>query len=528
MRSWYFFHTPSSSDQAIVGLMANAILHGHFTAFYWGQAYGGAEPYAVAGMFALFGHSAATLNLTPALLSGAAALVTWRAALRLVRIPQLAAIAGVLVWVAPDAYLANSTREGGFRGVTMLCGLVCILCGLRLLDGSRRFVDVIALGLFAGLGWWSSPEVAYFLVPAGLLMLGALFGGGQALRWWITRLIAGVAAFVVGALPWLWANVNSGFQSLNPSSFPAGSLSNTGYWGRMNVFFHYALPVELNTRRLLTGSFLFGGSGSGLRHALGVSVTIFVCVMLAVAIVLAASRGGRWLAVAVGVVAFPMLYAAQPGTWYWSNGQYVVFLGPLIALAAVPGFEEAFSRFRRRSRRDIRAMTVVALSAALAAAIVLSLFALAGDNQTTVTQLASGWGNPNASADRAISILRANGIRDGFADYWVAYKLDLLSGQTLTITPAKGDVDRQPAFARTVALSQQQAWLFVPPSQMSSAYAQFFSTIPGPDAITESRFLTALRILHVGYREVNAGVLSAVVPDRHITIAEVAAVPANA
>ncbi len=186
MRSWYFFHTPSSSDQAIVGLMANAILHGHFTAFYWGQAYGGAEPYAVAGMFALFGHSAATLNLTPALLSGAAALVTWRAALRLVRIPQLAVIAGVLVWVAPDAYLANSTREGGFRGVTMLCGLVCILCGLRLLDGSRRFVDVIALGLFAGLGWWSSPEVAYFLVAAGLLMLGALFGGGQALRWWIT------------------------------------------------------------------------------------------------------------------------------------------------------------------------------------------------------------------------------------------------------------------------------------------------------------------------------------------------------
>ena len=70
MRSWYFFHTPSSSDQAIVGLMANAILHGHFSAFYWGQAYGGAEPYAVAGMFALFGHSAAVLNLTPALLSG--------------------------------------------------------------------------------------------------------------------------------------------------------------------------------------------------------------------------------------------------------------------------------------------------------------------------------------------------------------------------------------------------------------------------------------------------------------------------
>jgi hypothetical protein len=231
---------------------------------------------------------------------------------------------------------------------------------------------------------------------------------------------------------------------------------------------------------------------------------------------------------ATGTVAFPVLYAAQPGTWFWINGQYVVFLGPLLVLAAVPGFEEAFSRFRRRSGRDVREITVIALSVALATAMVLSLFALAGDNQTTVTQLASGWGNPNASADRAISTLRANGIRYGFADYWVAYKLDFLSGQALTITPAKGDVDRQPAFARTVALSPVQAWLFVPPSETTSAYAQFFTTIPGPDGITESRFLTALGILHVRYREINAGVLSAVVPSQHITIDEVAAVPANA
>jgi hypothetical protein len=528
LRSWYFFHTPSSSDQAIVGLMANAILHGHFSAFYWGQAYGGVEPYAVAGMFALFGHSAATLNLTPAVLSGAAALVTWRAALRLVRIPQLAAIAGVLVWVAPDAFLANSTREGGFRGVTMLCGLVCILCALRLLDGSRRFADVFALGLFAGLGWWSSPEVAYFLVPAGLLTLGAAFSGGLAPRRWIMRLTVGVVGFVVGALPWLWANVNSGFQSLNPSSFPAGSLSKTGYWGRMNVFFHYALPIELNARRLQTGSYIFGGSGSGVRHAVGVTLTILVCAVLIIGILLCASRGGRWLAVASGVLAFPILYATQPGTWFWLNGQYAVFLGPLLVVAAVPGFEEAVYHFRRRNRRDTKAMTVIALSVGLAAAMILSLFALGGDNQTTVTQLASGWGNPNASADKAISTLRANGIRDGFADYWVAYKLDFLSGQALTITPAKGDVDRQPAFARTVALSHVQAWLFVPPSETTSAYAQFFTTIPGPDGITESRFLTALGILHVHYREINAGVLSAVVPSQDITINEVAAVPANA
>ena len=265
-------------------------------------------------------------------------------------------------------------------------------------------------------------------------------------------------------------------------------------------------------------------------------MTIVVCVILAVAVVFCAVRGGRWLAVVLGVVAFPFLIAAQPGTWFWTNGQYVVFLGPLLVFAVVPGLEEAFSRIpgqsrrhhHRHHRRDKRALTVVALSGGLAAAMALSLFALAGDNQTSVGQLASGWANPNASSDRAISVLRAHGIRDGFADYWVAYKLDLLSDQMLTITPAKGDVDRQPALARAVARSRQQAWLFVPPSQTSAEATQFFTTIPGPDDITESRFLATLRILHVRYRVVHAGILTAVVPARHITIDEVAAVPANA
>ena len=431
-----------------------------------------------------------------------------------------------MVWVAPDTAILNSTRELGFRGVTMICGVACVLFALRLLDGSSGFVDVIALGLLAGLGWWSSPEIIYFLLPAGLMVLGAVFGGRLAFGRWLTRLAAGSAALVLGALPWLWANVNSGFLSLKPSSFPSGTLSslNTGYWGRMSVFFHFSLPTELNVRRLVTGDFLLGTSGSGGAHALSVSLTILICAILVLSVVVCATRGGRWLAVATAVVAFPFLFAAQPGTWYWTDGRYVTFLGPLLALAAVPGAEEALSRISRRSNRDPRVITVAALSGALVVAIVLSLFALAGDNQTSVTRLAFGWGNPNAPVDQAIGTLRANGVREGFADYWVAYKVDFLSGQTLTFTPPKGDVDRQPAIPRAVARSTQQAWLFVPPSQAASAFAQTGSENPGPDGITEARFLAALHTLHVPYRQVNAGLLSAVVPSRRVTTAEVAAV----
>ena len=57
-RLWLIFHAPTTSDLAIVGLIAQNASHGHFVAFYWGQAYGGtAEPYLVAMAFLIFGQS---------------------------------------------------------------------------------------------------------------------------------------------------------------------------------------------------------------------------------------------------------------------------------------------------------------------------------------------------------------------------------------------------------------------------------------------------------------------------------------
>jgi hypothetical protein len=58
-------------------------LHGYFSAFYWGQHYGGGEPYAVAAVFALFGQSAFTLGLTPVLLDAVAAALVFALGRRL-------------------------------------------------------------------------------------------------------------------------------------------------------------------------------------------------------------------------------------------------------------------------------------------------------------------------------------------------------------------------------------------------------------------------------------------------------------
>jgi hypothetical protein len=530
LRLWYLFHVPTNSDEAIVGFMANDVLHGHFYAFYWGQAYGGGEPYVVAVLFALFGHSAFVLGFAGVVLSAVAGILTWRAATHLTRSRGLAMLTGALVWVVPDAAVANSTREFGFRGVTMVCGLACLVVALRLLDGSRAWLDVVALGLFAGIGWWSSPEIAYFLLPAGLLVVGAVVGGPQSWRQWATRLLAAVASFCVGALPWLWANVHSGFASLKPSSFPNGAITslNTGFWGRLDIFGRLSLPIELDLRRMQSGTLLFGGTGAGIRHALGVAVTVGVITIVATAVLLCLGRGGRWLALGATVFVFPFLFAAQPGTWFWLDGRYVVFLGPLLALAVAAGVEDGvgrLTRVRTLSPSGLASVPILAMSTILAAGMLLSVFALAGDNATSLSALASGWGNPNAPVDRAVATLGADGVRAGFADYWVAYKVDFLGGPGLTVATAQGDVDRQKAFDRAVDAAPRQAWIFVPPTQTGLGFSQFSATsfIAGPDGMTEANFVAALRALKVPYRTLDAGILSAVIPDRKVTVPQVEA-----
>jgi hypothetical protein len=529
LRGWYLFHVPVNSDEAIVGLMAQEILHGHFSAFYWGQPYGGGEPYVVAAMFAAFGQSAFVLGLTAVVLSAGAAILTWRIVRRLVTVPALALLAGALVWVGPDAALQNSTREYGFRGVTMVCGLAAVLAALRLLDNSRRWLDVVALGLFAGLGWWSSPEIGYYLLPAALIAIGAIFGSKSSHWERIFRTLAVIGAFAVGALPWLWANFHSGFASLQPSKFPGGATTrmNTGFGDRLGVFFRNALPIEVDLRRLVSGTFVVGGApNSGTLHTLGVAIAVVVYAVLAGATVLCIARGGRWSAVGLAVVAFPLLFAAQPGTWYWSDGRYVVFLGPLLAIVLAAGVEQLVRRAPRHRTHRPRVrwnVATVAMSLVALAVGALTVTAFNGDTGTSLRTAASGWGDPNQPVDQAISILEAHGVRAGLADYWVAYKVDLLAKGALTLTPARGDINRSTTINHEVAAAPSRAWIFVPPNRIAAGSGEFSSTpvIDGPAGVLDILFVLALDRIGDPYRVVNAGILQAVIPQRNVTLHQV-------
>ena len=54
LRLWFLFHVALNADEASVGLATQALLHGHFNAFFPGQLYGGVEPYVAAALFGVF------------------------------------------------------------------------------------------------------------------------------------------------------------------------------------------------------------------------------------------------------------------------------------------------------------------------------------------------------------------------------------------------------------------------------------------------------------------------------------------
>jgi hypothetical protein len=524
IRAWLLFHQPVTSDEAVAGLISHQILHGHTYAFFWGQPFGGVEPYVVAAVFAVLGQGSLTLGLTPVLLAAVAAVLVWRVARRLVGSPAVALLAGALAWVAPFPVVFTSTIEGGYRGVTLACGLAVLLLSLRILDGAVRYTEFIALGLVTGIGWWSLPEIAYFLIPAGLVLIGALVGSGRQgdLGRWPGRIGAAVLAFGVGALPWLWTNIGSGFASLDTSKFP-GSVTplNPGYGGRLRLFFKFTLPMYANLRRLNSGAWLFGESGTSFHRALVALAVALIAVVVVGALVLCCLRGGRCIALAVTLVAYPFLVALQPGTWFWQDGRYAVYLGPLLALVAGVACVALAERIGGRARSGRahrptrpRAAGLALMSLVLTVSLALTIVDFHQSFVVSGHALVSDWGNPDAAASATATSLEARGVRTGYADYWVAYKLDFLSDGRLSLTVAGTDPDRWAGLTGQVRSSHAPAWLFVPAGRMAAGLAQFAQTgnIQGPSGLTESHFVAALDRLGIPFRTVDAGPIQAVIP----------------
>jgi hypothetical protein len=522
LRVWLLVELPIWGDEAIVGIMGRAIDGGHFTAFYPGQHYGGLESYLVALGLKVGGGGEPALNGTPALLCAVGAILVGAFTFAATRSRPLSFAATGAVWVWPYVVIWQSVREGGFREATLCCGLVALICCVRVYRRRAGPGTFFLLGGALGLGWWASPEIWYFAVPCLVLLVAwwRAASGSLAPRRTtqdvepsrLGALALLVVGGLVGSLPWLYANVHTGFASLKSSSLPANGGAT--YGERLSVFFHDMLPLQLGVRTVFTGAWVGGNVVGQLLYAVVVLVIAAAC---ARAVWVAASGERRTLvpaALATGVVAYPFLYAAAPGTAYWFDGRYGVYFPTLVVVL----FATSLGTLRAKGPRTNDTHGSVARGALVLAAVgvvaALCLTVAGARTAGVPATFFTSWRQGDAPMEQAVQALRQHHITDAYGDYWTAYDLDFLSGGSPAVSPSPYDVVRSSGIAREVASAKDPAWLFFAPAETARAGEVFGNPQPGPGPYTEQTFEAHLKALGIGYTVVKLGVLEAVVPAR--------------
>ena len=526
LRLWLLAHLPLFGDEAIVGLMARSIDSGHFSSFYWGQQYGGLEPYLAAIVLPLGGGGTPALNATPALLSALAAVLVGVITFAVGRNRLLSFAAACLAWVWPFAAVWGSVRELGVHAAALCCGLAAVACCVRAYRGRAGPATFVLLGLVLGLGWWASPEILYFAPPCLVLLCAWWWNashaesvenrGDRARQARGTSLGLAVVGFFAGSLPWWYANAHSGFASLRPGGLPTSNGAT--YGARLSVFFHGMLPLQLGVRTVLSGSWV-GGPLVGQTLFAFLVVLVGAAVGRAVWLCARRPRDLAPVALAAGVVAFPFLYAAAPSTGFWIDGRYGVYLPALIAalfgsVLAVPR-REAFSDHRGVPARAATPGVLVSAALGVLGATLLTAGGAHAAGVPASPSFFSGWQNPDAAMQHVVDAMRTHHVEDAYGDYWTAYDLDFVGHGQPAVSPSVLDVNRSASIADQVRSSKDPAWLFFAPGQ--AAAAAFSNPQPGPGPYTEASFEALLRQRGIPFGVVKLGVLDAVVPARRVT-----------
>jgi hypothetical protein len=523
LRVWLLVELPIWGDEAIVGIMARAIDGGHFTAFYWGQHYGGLESYLVALGLKVGGGGEPAMNATPALLSALGAVLVGAVTFAATKSRPLAFAATGAVWVWPYVVIWQSVREGGFREATLCCGFVALLCCVKIYRRHAGPGTFLLLGGVLGLGWWASPEIGYFALPCLVFLLAwwwavsRPFAPGDGVQASepsrLGALLLVVFGGLVGSLPWLYANAHTGFASLKSTSLPANGGAT--YGERLSVFFHYMLPLQLGVRAVGSGEWVGGNAVGQLLYAV---LLILIAAACARAVWVAVGERTTLIpcSLAAGVVAYPFLYAAAPGTAYWHDGRYGIYFPALVVVL----FATSLGTLHAGRQRPAGEHTPIARGAlALATIGIIGALCLTAAGARTAGVPASfftRWQQGDAPMEQVVQALRQHHIADAYGDYWTAYDLDFLSGGSPAISPSPLDTVRSKALAAEVASAKDPAWLFFAPDQASRAGAIFGNPQPGPGPYTEQTFEAHLKALGIGFEVVQLGVLDAVVPDRRL------------
>ena len=461
----------ADSDEAVVGLMARHVLDGDLPAFFWGQAHGGVqEPVLAAAVFALFGPSVLALKMVPVALAAATALLVRAVGRRTIGEPG-ATVAAALTWAAPTAAVWFSTKARGFYGAVSVLGLVALLTALRLRDRAW-WPDAAALGLACGFGWYASPQIVFVVVPclAWLAVTAVRDRRWELLRlWWVLGL-----GVVVGALPWLVANLGSDWASLTLPTVPVA----TSYLDRLELLFRTGLPILLGLKVPFAAHWVLPVLGP----------VLYLAALAGLLYAVVRWRHRRVAMLLVIAAAYPFLAAAPASSFYMVVPRYLLHLWPVLALLLARALTPASARLQVGAVVAVVGLSVVG------------------------TVSLSSWGRAHPHTDDLavgelgplLHILEDEGVDTAFAEYWVAYRIAFESDEAV-IAASLGQV-RHPPYQERVRASPRPAYVLFRGS------------------VADGRLGPALDRLGVRHRRSEAGRFAVYLPERAVMPEQVAGV----
>lgn len=403
-------------DQAVTGLMVDNILAGRSQyVFVAGQNYNGAlEQWLQAAMYwALpLPRNGFTLRLVEVALMAAACWLTYAVGRRVLNSSWRAALAAVLMALAPYWTFAKGSHSDGAYPSALIVGLLSIYCALRLLE-ERRLRWAAAGGFLAGAVLWLGQTGIELLVPAALIALPVL---ARSARAWLVAAPA-AAIGMAPSLAWSLRHHNFAVIDIHLQTPPTS----------LGTRFHNVFGAIL--REFIGVAGLGGAPGWPylLQHlavaALGVAFLAAVYRRRRGALaVLTARTEGRTpvdaLLVSVPIVA--VIYVTSRSAWDAGTPKYLFVFTPVLLwllAAAVP------------TRRPALGRVVAALLAVVMVATSMTMLVNRHDEYP---------GTSDAELRTAIRYLVAHNYRDVYAEFWTAMPMLYLADGSLDIAPLRG------------------------------------------------------------------------------------------
>lgn len=322
-----------------------------------------------------------------------------------------AVLAASLVWATPALWQWFSLRPMLFYQSTLIIGFSLLL----LLRPGRASYNFPLIGLCLGLGWWTSPQVLFFAIPALLGARTVIVRGRATLQLG--------AGFCIGAAPWIATNFATGFASIRSQPPRSGTLIDN-----LSSQFSTGWPMTFGLRIPFNEEWIW----EPLRLLSFPSVALFV---VAVAIAYRAHRAS--IAGAIGVIpTFIIMQALAPTGSFVGTGRHYVFVIPSIAIVIV-----AATSGHSFEKTVARAFTVTAMLA-------LSLLGTMSSRDQRM--------EPTGVSGLAAALV-SQGHTHIRADYWSAY---LIAWYEPDLVVAANHTDRHPDWAQQVSAAPKVAEVF--------------------------------------------------------------------